>query len=137
MTGTKSEDQGLTIGQLARTAGVNIETIRYYQRIGLIKEPNKPAQGYRKYRKDIADNIRFIKRAQQLGFDLKEIGELLKIGSGNCQSVRKRAEIKRARITAQIRDLKKMQTTLEQLIQSCGKGDNSIPCPIVTSLFSE
>ena len=69
-------DKPLTIGQLARSAGVNVETVRYYQRIGLIGEPPKPRQGYRSYPPATADRIRFIKRAQGLGFSLKEIALL-------------------------------------------------------------
>ena len=70
----------LTIGRLAQSAGVNVETIRYYQRVGLLKEPEKPAYGYRHYPPDTVARIRFIKRAQQLGFTLEEISELLSLG---------------------------------------------------------
>ena len=74
----------MTIGNLAKAAGVNVETIRYYQRIGLVDEPDKPAQGYRRYPASIIDRIRFIKRAQELGFRLNEIIDLLSLNDGNC-----------------------------------------------------
>jgi MerR family mercuric resistance operon transcriptional regulator len=69
--------EALTIGRLAKSANVNVETVRYYQRVGLIKEPPKPPAGYRVYTGDTINRIRFIKRAQQLGFTLHEITELL------------------------------------------------------------
>ena len=74
---TRISGESMTIGNLARTAGVNVETIRYYQRIGLVDEPVKPPQGYRRYPVAIIDRIRFIKRAQVLGFTLNEITELI------------------------------------------------------------
>lgn len=80
---------------------MNIETVRYYQRVALIQEPPKPAEGYRHYPVDTVDRIKFIKRAQQLGFSLKEITELLELGNGHCVDVRACAENKRARIEQQ------------------------------------
>jgi len=126
----------LTISKLAQAANVNIETIRYYQRIGLLNEPAKPVQGYRKYSTDIVEQLIFIKRAQQLGFSLKEISELLSIGDGHCSDVRQRAEIKRDKITTQINDLLALRTTLDTLINSCHKGKDNLTCPIITSLLA-
>lgn len=77
----------LTIGRLAKAAGVIVETIRYYQRIGLHEEPEKPLNGFRHYPQDTVERVRLIKRAQQLGFSLKEIGELLALDSGRWQGV--------------------------------------------------
>ncbi len=127
----------LTIGYLARAAGVNIETVRYYQRVGLIQEPPKPAEGYRHYPADAVDRIRFIKRAQQLGFSLKEIAELLELGTGHCLDVRARAEKKRARIEQQISDLKKLQKTLDNLITACQTDNDSAHCPIIETLSGQ
>ena len=126
----------LTIGSLAKAAEVNIETIRYYQRIGLINEPVKPAQGYRIYSDEILSRIKFIKCAQQLGFSLQEIEELLKFGEGKgrCNDVRLRAEKKRTQIDKQIKDLKKLRTTLNGLINSCEKTGKSSQCAIVDTL---
>lgn len=76
--------RALTIGRLAAAAGVNVETIRYYQRRGLLDEPNKPFQGYRHYPDDTVKRVRFIKRAQALGFTLEEIAGLLRLDGGDC-----------------------------------------------------
>lgn len=127
----------LTIGSLAKAAGVNIETIRYYQRIGLITEPRKPAQGYRIYPEDSFTRIKFIKRAQQLGFSLQEVAELLELGDGKCRDVRVRAEQKREEIEKQIKDLKKLSSTLNNLIDSCSRSAKSNHCAIVETLTAE
>ncbi len=124
----------LTIGQLAKTAGVNVETIRYYQRIGLIIEPIKPAHGYRHYHSDTIEQIKFIKRAQQLGFSLQEVAELMSLGHGGCLDVRKRAEQKREKIDRQIQDLQALRETLNQLINTCKRDASDQYCPIVESL---
>ncbi len=124
----------LTIGHLAREAGVNVETVRYYQRVGLIREPQKPQSGYRVYTPETIDRIKFIKRAQPLGFSLQEIAELLELGGSHCEDVRVRAEEKRAHIDAQISDLKKLRKTLDQLIKACQADNDSAHCPIVATL---
>ncbi len=124
----------LTIGHLADTTGVHVETVRYYQRFGIIKEPTKPVKGYRIYPADTVDRIRFIKRAQQLGFSLREITELLQLGEGHCDDVRQRAEEKMANIDIQIKDLKKLRHTLETLIKTCQTDNDPARCPIVETL---
>jgi len=123
----------LTIGFLADAAEVNIETVRYYQRVGLIQKPQKPVTGYRIYSSETVDRIKFIKRAQALGFNLEEIADLLALGEGHCADVRLRAEQKKAHIGEQIRDLRKLQRTLDKLIKSC-QSDNNAHCPIVETL---
>jgi len=125
----------LTIGQLAKQVDVNVETVRYYQRIGLIEQPATPVRGYRKYSYKTAENITFIKRAQKLGFSLQEIADLLKISDGHCDDVRRRAENKRNKILAQIQDLQKLSDTLKQLICECNAGNNKNGCPIVETLL--
>ncbi len=125
----------LTIGRLAKLVGVNVETIRYYQRIGLINEPATPLNGFRQYPAKTAENITFIKRAQRLGFSLKEIAELLKIGDGHCDDVRMHAEKKRNKIEEQIRDLQSLRDTLDKLICECSSGLNEQHCPIVETLL--
>jgi len=127
----------LTIGRLAKVVGVNVETVRYYQRIGLIDEPTMPVNGYRKYSTKTAENITFIKRAQRLGFSLKEIAELLQIGDGHCDNVRIRAEKKRNKIDEQIRDLQSLRDTIDQLICECKSGKNGSHCPIVETLLDQ
>jgi len=123
----------MTIGRLARAAGVNIETIRYYQRRGLLATPRKPVSGVRRYSSDILARLRFIKRAQELGFTLREIADLLKLGDGSCKEARTLAERRLGDIVARIRDLQSMRQTLDKLIQACRAG-NQPPCPIITSL---
>jgi MerR family transcriptional regulator, mercuric resistance operon regulatory protein len=124
----------LTIGELARASEVNVETIRYYQRIGLLAEPRKPPGGIRKYPEESARRIRFIKRAQRLGFSLKEISELLQLGDGHCDQVRKLAEQKRNRIVGQINDLKAMQGVLDELIECCLSDRSTKHCSLIDSL---
>ena len=124
----------LTIGRLARAAGVNVETVRYYQRLGLVDEPAKPQSGFRHYSTDTLDRIVFIKRAQQLGFRLQEIRELLELGDGHCADVRAKAEAKRRQIEAQIRDLRAMGATLDELIAACRTGRGDAHCPMVETL---
>ena len=124
----------LTIGRLARAAGVNVETVRYYQRVGLLEEPPRPAGGYRTYPPDTVERIRFIKRAQKLGFRLQEIRELLELGEASCRDVQQRARRKREQIDRQIADLQALRNTLDTLIRTCEERGESRACPIVESL---
>ncbi len=124
----------LTIGRLAKAAEVNIETIRYYQRVALLVEPIKPLAGFRVYPSETINRIRFIKRAQKLGFNLLDIAHLLELGEGHCNDVREQAEAKLGQIEAQIKDLQTIRKTLKKLITECNGGDKSEPCPIVQSL---
>ena len=129
-------DAGMTIGTLARDAGVNIETIRYYQKRGLLQEPPKPREGYRRYPRNSVDRVRFIKRAQKLGFTLEEIIVLLKLGDENCAETQKLAAQKLQLIEARLADLEKMRKTLTDLVSQCGQDSKKIGCPIVASLAS-
>jgi len=124
----------LTIGRLAKAAEVNVETIRYYQRVGLVIEPVKPLEGFRVYSDETINRIRFIKRAQKLGFSLQDIAHLLELGEGHCSDVREQAETKLKQIEAQIKDLQSMRKTLKKLITECNSGNESGCCPIVQSL---
>lgn len=124
----------VTIGRLAQAAEVNVETVRYYQRLGIINEPPKPAEGYRLYPAQMVDRIRFIKRAQRLGFSLEEIRGLLEMGDGHCDDVRRRAEEKCTQIMGQIRNLTALHATLQELINQCDAGQNKTRCPIVATL---
>lgn len=127
----------LTIGNLAKAAEVNVETVRYYQRVNLIVEPDKPLQGYRIYPDDTLKRIQFIKRAQQLGFSLKEIAELLQLGEGQCEDVRHLAESKRNQIDKQINDLQNLKKTLNQLISCCKTDNKENHCAIVEALSTQ
>lgn len=128
-------DPGLTIGQLAKAAGVNVETIRYYQRIHLINEPVKPAQGYRRYSTPTVERIRFIKRAQELGFSLDEITDLLSLNDRDCFDARAIAEHKQEVIQQRIDDLSAMQRELAKLIKACKKNvSGQDRCAIIATL---
>lgn len=127
----------LTIGRLAKAAGVNVETIRYYQRVSLLTEPVKPYDGFRVYPDETIDRIRFIKRAQKLGFSLQDIAHLLELGDGHCDDVREQAEAKLSQVEAQIKDLQSMRKTLKKLISECNTDSESGCCPIVQSLTED
>jgi MerR family mercuric resistance operon transcriptional regulator len=133
----KLELEPLTIGELARRSGVNLETVRYYERRRLLPKPARSRSGYRQFPPDFVRRIRFIKHAQALGFTLKEINELLglRVEPGRtCQMVRSRAEAKIADITDKIRSLRSMKKALEQLSAKCsGRGPIS-ECPILQTL---
>lgn len=124
---------GITIGQLARTAGVHIETIRYYQRRGLLRMPPKPPGGIRRYTDETLARLNFVKRAQELGFTLREIADLLRLGDGECRQARALAERKCADIAARIKDLRAMQRTLERLVRICPNQPRT-RCPIIEAL---
>ncbi|GMQ89263.1 MAG: Hg(II)-responsive transcriptional regulator [Gammaproteobacteria bacterium] len=124
----------LTIGRLACSAGVNVETVRYYQRRGLIIEPEKPAYGFRYYPAETVARVQFIKRAQRLGFSLRQIGELLALGDGHCEDVRALATRKCADIEAQMDDLAAMKSALEQLLVPCRSHRTKATCPMVEAL---
>ncbi|MGE5668813.1 MAG: Hg(II)-responsive transcriptional regulator [Betaproteobacteria bacterium] len=125
----------LTIGRLAQAAGVNVETIRYYQRRGLVDEPAKPVGGHRRYAPSAASRVRFIKRAQQLGFTLEEVTGLLRLQDGqSCRETRLLAERKLAMIEGRIADLTRMRRMLKGLIAKCAAGRRPRSCPIIATL---
>ena len=97
-----------TIGKIAKLIGVNKETIRFYERNGLISQPQKPSEGYRLYPKETVDRIRFIKRAQELGFTLKEIESLLSLNSECCSKVEALAKQRLASVQSKLEDLKQL-----------------------------
>ena len=126
--------KGITIGTLARKASVNIETIRYYQRRGLLQEPPKPVEGYRLYPLDSIQRILFIKRAQRLGFSLEEIINLIHLGEGSCVDVKNVAMQKLSLIEDRLTDLGRMRQTLLDLVQRCDTDQSQPGCPLVASL---
>ena len=126
-----------TIGSVARQAGVGVETIRFYEREGLISAPPRSASGYRQYPQDAVERIRFIQRAKELGFSLAEVRSLLDLrvrSDAECQDVRVRADKKIADIDAKIRDLRGMRRVLSELTQACSAGKTTGECPILESL---
>ncbi|MCB0193091.1 MAG: MerR family transcriptional regulator [Anaerolineae bacterium] len=127
----------LRIGQLAQQTGVTIETIRYYERRNLIPEPARLASGYRQYSLDDVARIRFIKRAQGLGFSLTEIADLLALRVNSevvCNEVQKQAELKIADIEAKIEMLQHMKAVLSDLVKGCRENQFTDECPMLAAL---
>lgn len=124
----------LTINSAAKKSGVGVETIRYYQRIGLIEKPEKPLSGYRVYSEGIIDRLLFIQRAKELGFNLAEIANLLALGDGRCTEAKELAIHKLEIIKNKLHDLQAIESTLEKLIQSCELDSAHQGCPIITAI---
>lgn len=127
----------MTIGQVAKQAGVNIQTLRFYERKGLVLPEGRSASGYRQYTPESIRRIRFIKHAQEIGFSLREIEDLLslRVDPGmTCADIRGRAEEKRTEVAGKIVKLQQMQEALRMLIAQCnGQGPVS-ECPIIEAL---
>lgn len=130
----------LTIGAVAKRAGVAIDTIRYYEREGLLPEPLRRASGYRHYNESVISRLRFIRRAKDLGFTLEEIRDLLALSADRhrgVKAVKQRAQQRLASIDARIAELMRIRKGLEQLIEACpGHGDPEY-CPILQALADE
>lgn len=127
--------QDITIGTLARRAGVNVETVRYYQRRGLLREPDKPLGGIRRYGNDDLARIKFVKRAQQMGFSLEEIAALFKLEDGtHCAEARAIAAEKLEDIRRRLEGLREMEQRLRQLVSECDAGGDKVRCPLIDSL---
>ena len=132
--------KSLTIGRLAREAGINLETVRYYERRGLLPKPPRSASGYRLFPADAAPRLRFIRRAQELGFSLIEIRELLALRVSprtTSAEIRKRTEAKIADIEHKIKSLESMRKSLRKLTNSCAGCGPISECPILESLAGE
>jgi Hg(II)-responsive transcriptional regulator len=127
----------LSIGQVARRAGVGVETVRFYEREGLLEEPPRRASGYRQYSEQVVKRIHFIKRAQKLGFSLKEIFELLMLrvdGQTSCAEVKQHTEAKIAEVEQKMIELQRMRQALLQVAVLCtGQGPASA-CPMLDAL---
>lgn len=128
--------KNLTIGKLAKEAGVNTDTVRYYERRNLVPEPNRTPSGYRIYLPETITRIKFIKQAQALGFTLNEIDELLKLRAkeDNAEEVKAQAQQKVVDIQDKIQMLEQMQNTLIELIEQCEKREPSAACPILKAI---
>lgn len=127
----------LSIGQVARRAGVGVETVRFYEREGLLEEPPRRASGYRQYSEQVVKRLHFIKRAKQLGFSLKEISELLLLrvdAQTSCEEVKGRTEAKIAEVERKLVELQRMRQALLQVASLCtGQGPTS-RCPMLDAL---
>ena len=129
-------DAKLTIGKVAAAAEVNVETIRFYQRRGILAEPPKKLGGLRYYDKAAIERVRFIKRAQTLGFSLEEVTALLALQKSNaCAKTHDAAEKKLKIVEDRIRDLERIRMTLKELIGQCEEGAKDVSCPIIESLL--
>jgi MerR family mercuric resistance operon transcriptional regulator/MerR family gold-responsive transcriptional activator of gol and ges genes len=130
----------LTIGQLAKSAGVHIQTVRYYERLRLLGPATRASSGYRLYGPEEERRLRFIKNAQELGFTLQEIAELLNLrvsSRARCGDVQRKAKEKLQCVEAKTRDLRALARALERLIQTCRAGQPTDHCPILKSLEKE
>jgi MerR family transcriptional regulator, mercuric resistance operon regulatory protein len=131
-------DDNLTIGVLAKRSGVNVETIRYYQRRHLLHEPSKPRDGYRQYSLETVKRVRFVKRAQTLGFTLEEVSGLLGLDERKaCLETREIAAQKLTLIEEKLSDLSKMKKALSRLVRACDKSSVGEPCPIIHLLVQD
>lgn len=130
----------LSTGQVAARAGVNVETLRFYERRGLLKQPPRRPSGYRQYPPEVVRVVRFVKRAQALGFTLEEIAELLRLRDdrrSSCAEVRARAAAKIADVDGRLRSLRAMKRALEALVASCTRDASVRECPILEALDDE
>jgi len=133
----KHRNPPLTIGRLAKATGVGVETIRYYERSGLMPEPRRGANGYRYYPPEAVDRLQFILQAKNLGFSLREIGELLALQddpASACGDVRARAEAKIADIDARIAALTRIRNALAAMVARCHDPAPLDDCPVMDAL---
>ena len=131
---------GLTIGDVAKRARVHVETLRYYERQGLLVKPLRSKSNYRQYTDDIVRRVRFIKAAQALGFSLKEINELLSLRAApqaSCTDIRTRTETKITDIDAKIDWLIAMKHALSRLVEECSTNGPLTDCPILAALENQ
>lgn len=127
----------LQIGELAKQAGVNIQTVRYYEKRGILKPSKRTSAGFRLYGPDTIQTLNFIKHSKDLGFTLEEIRDLLNLRAttaSRCQKVRKKAKAKLEDIQEKLRVLRQMERNLKSLIQKCEKQETDTNCPIIEGL---
>ncbi len=125
----------MTIGALAQSAGVGVETVRYYQRRGLLPEPARKYGSIRRYGAADAARLRFIRRAQELGFTLEEIGELLKLQDGtDRRAIRRIAGARLAQVESRVADLQRIRRALEHVIEDCEHAPGAPRCPIIDAI---
>jgi Hg(II)-responsive transcriptional regulator len=129
-----SKSELLRIGALAKAAGVGVETVRFYERKGLLLEPPRALSGYRQYPPDTVDRLRFIRRAQRLGFSLHEISELLDLRVNEvaaCGEVEVRAQAKLSEVSEKIAELQSIEAALMRLVSACEAREATSDCPIM------
>lgn len=127
----------MTISKAAKQAGVGVETVRFYERKGLIEQPPKPESGFRTYPPEIVDRVRFIRQAQEIGFSLREIDELLSLRADpgtDCGDIRERALAKRVEVERKIGQLARIRSALNELIAACPGRGALRSCSILSAL---
>jgi len=130
--------ENLTIGAFANAAGVNVETIRFYQRKRLLPEPDKPHGSIRRYGEADVKRVRFVKSAQRLGFSLDEIAGLLRLADGtHCEEASGLAEHKLLDVRAKMADLARLESVLSELVGACRARQGNVSCPLIASLQGE
>jgi MerR family mercuric resistance operon transcriptional regulator len=130
-----NELENLRIGSFARAAGVNVETIRFYQRTGLLRKPDRPYGTIRRYGKADVARVKFVKAAQRLGFSLDEISQLLKLEDGtHCSEVAELAGQRLADVRARLADLARIEAALSKLVSECNSRQGRVSCPLIVSL---
>ncbi|MCH4563230.1 Hg(II)-responsive transcriptional regulator [Halomonas sp. EGI 63088] len=131
----RNELNSLTIGGLAKAANVHVETIRYYQRRGLLPEPARPYGSIRRYGTAEVSRLTFVKTAQRLGFSLNEVAELLRLEDGtHCQEASTLAEHKLEDVRKKIEGLQRIEQVLDEMVHSCHREEGNITCPLIASL---
>lgn len=129
------EPDTMTIGALARAADVGVETIRFYQRRGLLTEPERPYGSVRRYGSADVVRVLFVRRAQQLGFSLDEVAELLRLEDGaHCDDARRLAESKLIDVRRKLDDLRRIEDALAELVDRCCATKGEVKCPLITAL---
>lgn len=130
-----TEPDNLTIGAFAKAAGVNVETIRFYQHKGLLLTPDRPYGGIRRYSSADVARVKFIKAAQRLGFSLDEIGQLLKLEDGtHCHEAAELAGLRLADVHAKLADLTRIEAALSKLVGECHAHHGNVSCPLIAAL---
>lgn len=131
---------GMKIGSVAAAAGVEVSTIRYYERRGLVQEPPRTDSGYRQYDESVVHRVRFVRQAQRLGFTLEEIEELLDLrvaDPGSCGAVKEATRAKLRSVEAKMRELGRLRAVLAGLVRSCEDGEATEECPVLAMLEEE
>ncbi len=135
MNEENEKPETLTIGAFAKAAGVNVETIRFYQHKGLLPLPARPYGGIRRYGEADVARVKFVKAAQRLGFSLDEVGELLKLEDGaHCSEAADLAARKLADVRAKLTDLARIETALSGLVSECHAHQGNVSCPLIAAL---
>lgn len=131
----KNLEENLTIGAFAKSAGVNVETIRFYQRRALLPEPERPYGGIRRYGSADVARVKFVKTAQNIGFTLDEVASLLQLQDGaHCGEARKIAEHKLSDVRQRMADLERIERALSQLVAQCQTIRGRVSCPLIAAL---